>query len=255
MPFRISPKKKYRFDDFTEAAYEKCLLIAKQNYQFINFTDYRSDEKVCLWRHDIDFSPHRGLALAKIEAEASIGSTYFVHLHNDFYNLLELEIFQLIKEIHSLGHEIGLHFDLGFYENSIKNSDDLEPLLVFEKSILEKTFDISINSFSFHNPIAHPNINIGEETIGGMVNAYSDYIKAKYAYCSDSFCYWRYKRLMDVIQQEDNQYLHVLTHPECWSKQALGPYSRILRAINGRKDKSIYKYLSRSENFGRKIIR
>jgi hypothetical protein len=255
MPFWSSIKTKYRFDDFTESAYKVCLSVAQKKYEFIRFVDYQSSGKLCLWRHDVDLSPQRGLALAKIEADSSINSTFFVHFHSDYYNLLEGEVVQLVKAIHTLGHDIGLHFDLAFYQGSIQSSADLEPLLIFEKNILEKTLGINVQSFSFHNPIAHPDIRIGDEMLGGMVNAYSDFIKEKFSYCSDSFCYWRYKRLLDVLENEDNQYLQILTHPECWSKQALSPYKRILRAINGRRDKTISKYLSRSQKFGRKIIR
>lgn len=249
-------RKKYHFNDFTENAYRDCIRLAKSlDFSFIPFTDYKREGKNCLWRHDIDFSPHRALALAKIENTEGISANYFVWLHSDFYNPLELEVKQILFQIHELGHSIGLHFDSGFYENSITSLEDLEAWIIFEKEILERTLAITISAFSFHNPIISSNFSSGNDFIGGMVNVYSDFIKSHYTYCSDSFCYWRYRRLADVIQDAGTQNLHALTHPECWQEKAMSPYKRILRTFEGRKTKSIDKFISRSNAVGRKIIK
>lgn len=253
---KMTNRETFHFDDFTEKSYRKCIRSAKkQGFNFISFSNYRKKGKNCLWRHDIDFSPQRGLSLAKIENQEGIKSTFFIWLHSDFYNPLELEVKQAILDIQNLGHEIGLHFDVGFYEDGIKSIDELNHWLRFEKEILERFLGFPINAFSFHNPIINSNFSCDDEKVEGMINAYSDYLKKNYTYCSDSFCYWRYQRLSEVILDPEVKNLHVLTHPECWSKNVASPYQRILRTFEGRKQKSIEKFLERSKKVGRKIIK
>ena len=55
----------YYFDDFTEDNYRQLIKLAKSNYNFIKYEDYNKKGKNLLWRHDIDFSVHRALKLAR----------------------------------------------------------------------------------------------------------------------------------------------------------------------------------------------
>ena len=69
----IPNREKYNFSDFTENAYQKHLELAKKNYRFIFYDQISDKDRLCLWRHDIDYSPQRGLALAKIESNLKKG--------------------------------------------------------------------------------------------------------------------------------------------------------------------------------------
>jgi len=71
--------------------------------------------KHVLWRHDIDFSPQRALALAKTEASFGAVATYFVSPRLRFYNLFEPGIAAVIAQIVALGHTLGPHFDSEAY--------------------------------------------------------------------------------------------------------------------------------------------
>src|SRR5947208_11960648 len=96
--------------DFTEEHYRAILTATRRRYSFASF-DERPDTPHVLWRHDVDLSPHRALAIARLEADAGVLSTYCVLLHSEFYNLLEAGITERIREIVRLGHRLGLHFD------------------------------------------------------------------------------------------------------------------------------------------------
>jgi hypothetical protein len=74
-------------------------------------------------RHDVDFSVHRSYALAKIEAEEGVHSTYFLWPHCKYYNLFEEEIVEIVDKIIELGHDIGLHFDYDFYKKQRLDED------------------------------------------------------------------------------------------------------------------------------------
>jgi hypothetical protein len=190
----------YYYEDFTEKNYRNLLRLCQKNYNFISYNEYANDGKNVLWRHDIDFSVHRAKRLAQIEMEEGVKATYFLHLHSEFYNTLESEVAKCIFEIIGHGHNIGLHFDPAFY-SLINTADNLENYLGLEKKLLEKVFEIEINVFSFHNPHIGNWLQVDKEMIAGMVNTYSAYIRGKYAYCSDSNGYWRFKRLEDMLSE------------------------------------------------------
>ncbi len=59
-------------DDFTEAAYGRLLDAAMTRFRFVGIAEPLSNDAVCLWRHDIDMSPHRACRLAEMEAERAL---------------------------------------------------------------------------------------------------------------------------------------------------------------------------------------
>jgi hypothetical protein len=242
--------------DFTEAHYRELLHLAKGKYRFVTFTDDRlheqGDGKSILWRHDVDFSPHRALGLARIEAEANVRSTYFVLLHSQFYNALEPEVVRIFAEIAALGHAIGLHFDAQFYGHN----EELEALLQMERHLLETTLAVSIQAFSWHNPFQGNWIESADAaSIGGMVNAYGGAIRNRFSYLSDSHGVWRFRRLYDVLAEANEAHLQVLTHPEWWMPEAMPPRARITRAIEGRAARNERFYDETLDAIGRPNIR
>ena len=107
--------ERYHFADFTEDGYRGMLKAAARGYSFEPFGTGSAEPHV-LWRHDVDFSPHRALRLAEMEAEQGVRATYFLFLHSHLYNLMEADVFARTRRILELGHWLGLHFDAGFYE-------------------------------------------------------------------------------------------------------------------------------------------
>lgn len=227
----MSNRIKYNFDDFTHASYRAYLKKAKENYVFRFYSDFSKEERFVLWRHDVDFSVHSAYELAKIENEESIKATYFLHLHNEFYNLFEKEIVVLVNEIIKMGHQIGIHFDTHFY--NIQKENEIESTLIFEKNIIEKLFNIKVFAFSFHNTTPFI-LSCTRESYGNLINTYSAFFQNKIAYCSDSNGFWRYRRLHGVLDAASDRQLQVLTHPAWWTKEVLSPKERIWRCIDGR---------------------
>lgn len=231
-------KEKYHFEDFTEESYLKYLRLAKEKYVFRSYTDFNKNENFILWRHDVDFSMHRAKRLAEIENSENIKSTYFIHLHSEFYNVFESEISGLMHQIIKLGHYIGLHFDTHYY--SINNESGLEEKMEFEKGILEKAFDIKINVFSFHNNTPFT-LSCKKWSYAGLINTYAEYFQTEVKYCSDSNGYWKFDRLEDLLLA-NNKNLHVLTHPEWWQQTTMSPFDKIKRCVNERGNKNLNYY-------------
>lgn len=224
----------YYKEDFTEKNYRKLIKQAKVNYNFITYDALKSHGKNVLWRHDVDFSVHRAVKLAHIEAQEGVISTFFIHLHNESYNVLEMGVAKKIYEIIELGHDIGLHFDPNFYSLMNMEMSKLNNYLNMEKEILEKIFGVKIKAFSFHNPDVGNWLQVENTIVAGLINTYSADIKEKYSYCSDSNGYWRFRRLEDVLHDAKEEKLQVLTHPEWWVPEVMTPRERITRCIEGR---------------------
>lgn len=255
----------YHFEDFTTENYARLLDIAKERFLFINYNEIVDNVRFVVWRHDIDVAPHRALDLAKIEYEKNVKSTYFVWLHSPMYHFFENEIVHIFKKMLDLGHDIGLHFDAGFY--GFLNESDLEQYVDWERQILEKIVGKKISIFSYHEPgFAFPNYgdytlneladlypHYFKSSICGLVNTYGEYFREKVYYCSDSNGYWRFRRLQDVLESPEGDVprLQVLTHPEWWATKPMSPRARIQRCIDGRAKKIAMKYDQLLEEMGR----
>lgn len=229
----------YKAEEFTLSSYTNLLNLTKKKFVFRNYNNFRSDENFVLWRHDVDLSLEQALVIAQIEAELNITSTFFIHLHNEFYNLLDQSSQYLVKELISLDRAIGLHFDVNYY--SISSTKELNKWLAFEKNVLEAIFDIKINVFSFHNTNRHTEF-FEESVYAEMINTYSSYFKNKISYCSDSNGYWRFKKLQDVISDDEVKQLQVLTHPGWWTENELLPREKVSSYVQNRADSTMRNY-------------
>lgn len=245
----------HSFADFTETEFRNLLRLAKANWPFASFTEYRRPGRRCLWRHDVDNSMHRAYRIACIEAEEGLCATYFVSLHDRFYNCLEDDVAYRVRAIRDLGHQIGLHFDPCFYEGRLDTEAALERWLGLERHMLEAFFDTEVKAFSFHNPTVSAWARANLEEVAGMVNASSQFIRDHYGYCSDSNGYWRFRRLRDVLEAATDEKLHVLTHPIWWTPEPMSPRDRVSRCIDGRAARQHREYDHFLAQHGRKNVR
>lgn len=218
--------------DFTIDAYVELLSAAAARYRFLSFSESSVEGEVALWRHDIDFSPQRALALSRLEAARGLYATYFVQLSSRYYNIFEPEISVMLRQIVALGHHIGLHFDAEFYAHEI--APDYDRRIAFEAMVLEEVVETKVATFSLHNPTTLVGMSLNEPSRGGLVNASCSDLRAAYTYCSDSNGLWRFRSLAETISDPTVRRLYALTHPEWWQKDPMPPRQRIQRCIEGR---------------------
>lgn len=249
----VTNREKYKFDYFTIENYRKQVELAIENgFQFILFSDdFKEDRKDIIWRHDVEFSPDIALKMARIEKELGVKTTYFFQLHTDFYNILSKYFTNILKEIQSLGHHIGLHFDTHYY--NIQLPGDLDKYIKLDKEYFENVFNLKLDTFSFHNTNQFI-LSCEDYKYGGLINVYSSYFKNKYKYCADSTGYWRYETLDEVLKDPKVQHLQVLIHDAMWSEESLSPRKRVMKSIQDNAERIKNQYDQILIDFGAKNV-
>ncbi|OFX99295.1 MAG: hypothetical protein A2X06_07470 [Bacteroidetes bacterium GWC2_40_22] len=94
--------------DFTLKTYKLLLhALRNQGFSFLIFEESLSGQQTrsIVLRHDVDLLPLNSLEFARIQAEAGISGSYYFRLVPESYNE------NIIKEIASLGHEVGYHYE------------------------------------------------------------------------------------------------------------------------------------------------
>ena len=228
-----------KVSDFTLTHYEKLIELATEKFKIASYRSIPWGTRFVLWRHDVDFSLNRSLALAELERKKGLNATYFLNPHSAYYNLAEISQHSIVKKILSLGHEIGLHFDLRFYGNL--SSKKLRSLVRWEAALLENLFGKKPVALSFHDPDS-TTMRFEADSYAGLPNCYSKRFKTKVAYCSDSNGFWRYRRLYNVLMKANDQCLQVLTHPGWWQTTGMPPRQRIFRSVYGRAEAVMRRY-------------
>jgi len=201
-------------------------------------------------RHDICPGIGDPVKLGSIEKELSISSTYFFSPDSSFYNLLSVQVREIIQKLISQGHEIGMHVDV----NKFTSDSEIMDYLSFQKEIFVNTLKINPDSFSFHNPANETIAKFGEDYYFDMTNTYSDFFMKKVGYCSDSNGYWRYESLGELLESYKNDKLQVLIHPIWWSEKEKTPYDKVLLDLDENKDKTMERWVRNRVARGRKII-
>ena len=239
--------------DFTEAAYRSMLRLALERYPCVRFPEHRQVEVGVLWRHDIDVSPHRALALARIEHEEGVHATYFVHLHSMFYNALEHDVVTRLQEIAALGHDVGVHFEVGFYAASAASATsaaELDRQIAAEAALIAQVCGRAATAVSFHNPPPVLGEQLEADELAGLVNVYGRELRSRFEYRSDSNGFWRHRSLADVLRSRAGR-LQVLTHPEWWVPDSMPPEQRMARAVDGRSASVLRRYRGELVRTGR----
>ncbi len=245
--------------DFTEAAFRQYLQIAKQRFEFIGFDEVkdclrRDRRSIAILRHDIDASPQRALALAKIEKDEEAKATFFVQLDSFFYNVFEPSILKTLRGIIELGFPIGLHISFAKYPSFCNTKVEIEKAIDFEKNILQKLLNIQLAAVSFHDPPDELLSSARDYSYAGLINTYSKEMFDNFTYVSDSNGYWRHASLSETLNIPRAGRLQILLHPEWWQKKQMLPWERIARCVEGRLHNNKSLYVNNLNGLGRKNV-
>lgn len=235
--------------DFTLNTYRNLLLALLENdFRFQTFSEYLTlpQNKSIILRHDIDLLPENALKIAEIESKLNIKSS--------FYFQVSAKIFKrdVIKQIVSLGHEIGYHYK--DVESVVRkfwfdpnNKQDLEKIIdysfdSFKNNLTIMRTDTDVKTICMHgsprfrldNRIIWSKYNY--KTLGLLGDPYFDIDWSKCAYLTDSARRWNGNKyiIRDKVESKFNFNFHstsdiingindlpsnvmITTHPQRWS--------------------------------------
>ena len=208
--------KRFVLSRLSRKLYEEFLRKAKaQRFAFVLFKDFVPGappipKRYIVLRHDIDFAPKYSLEMAELEHSLGVASTFFVLVDGQFYNPLQKETVAQIRKIHSLGHEIGLHFAV-----SSSIHADVGEEVAFRLEALSAIVGSRVQSFSQHDPV-----NAGFASVSlppthyPCVDAGNVIREHGLLYVSDSAMMWRRHTFATAL--EENRNLCLLAHPHSW---------------------------------------
>ncbi len=245
---RYGGEQAFAMKDFTLSAYKTYLEAIRSSFKTnIKFDDYFAADPIpetfYIIRHDVDRKPNNALRMAKLENEMGIGATFFFRSKAHTFKQA------IIREISSLGHEIGYHYE------SLSDADGDSKLALKDfKKNLSKFRDIAcITTISVHgrpfkpfdsrdlwkNTENHRRL-IEEFGIRGEINLDIDY--SDILYISDTGRNWSSTKsnirdtvtsnmrkdfssgseLLRYLRNSPHNKLVFAVHPERWTDSVLG---------------------------------
>jgi len=216
--------------DFSYRYFRSILQTARSNFGFHLFSEVpdvmnTSGQRKLFLRHDVDIDLTRALQMAKIEKELGICSTYMVMLNSPLlYNIEDKLSREIIQQLISMGHEIGLHFDLADDQrNQSLSITSIESKIYSDLKQLENIIQLPVQSISFHRPL--PQFMRGPLKIAGRVNAYSQELMGWYL--SDSAGNWREGEPLPKLLNPTGDLLQLLIHPIWWGDEHITSADRL----------------------------
>jgi hypothetical protein len=232
--------------DFTLSTYRLYVDAIRERYpSILRFDEYFSANPkpscFCLLKHDVDRRPFHALRMALLEHELGVRSTYYFRAKPHTF------IPDVIRKIHSLGHEIGYHYE---------SLSDARGNLTLAANAFADSLDafravVPIKSVAFHGrPLSrHDNRHLVRlmrqqgafEMLNLLGDASEDIDYADIFYLSDTGRNWDpgKHKIRDTVdsrvqanilsgddlhayfRHQPHPKLILLTHPERWSHHAL----------------------------------
>jgi peptidoglycan/xylan/chitin deacetylase (PgdA/CDA1 family) len=200
--------------DFTLDSYVSLLKYLSQIYTIAPFCRIsRKFRPYLILRHDVDYSLETALEMARLERSLGIKSTYFVLASGEVYDLFEERNALCLKEISSLGHEIGLHFEPEKYR-SYKRS--IYETFRIEVQRLETLSGKRVYSIARHNswdrdPFA---------SVKGYINANHPFWRCD-LFVHDSCRAWATVEGLSMLLNNPPPTVQLLVHPDNWRKDEI----------------------------------
>lgn len=129
--------------DFSVNIYRTLLDALKgDGYQFQTFADFLTapSKKAVMLRHDVDDRKLHSLEFARIQHEKGIVGTYYFRMVPESFDEA------VIKDIYSMGHEIGYHYE----DMDFANGDPDRAVQFFEKHLEKLRKVVPVSTICMH---------------------------------------------------------------------------------------------------------
>ena len=180
--------------------------------------------RVLFLRHDIDFHLYGVNAIAEIEKNLGCRATYYV-LITGYYNALRSENAQILRDLVGMDHEVGLHYDLGYYPKDVEQS---LARLKRDAGILSDVIGQPVRTISTHEPFTFPDPFL---TLDGYVHPQDPRLQEGLTFASDSCRMWRDETLLRCFGSNPPNRVLLTTHPELWLDGSVNERSDYLMKV------------------------
>jgi len=205
--------------------------VNSRGYQFCRFDCRpRDDQRQFYLRHDVDISPSCALRLGRIAAEMGIRSNFFFQLNADTYNAFSESCLEIITELRSVGHCVGLHLDehfIGSDEEKVRHT-----LRWFSECCVPVD-----GAVSFHRP--------SEAVLGrdfdAFASGYGSRVWGEDRYLSDSRRSWEFRGRLDEWLAVGRSPIQLLLHPEWWHPHQTAV--AVWEDLRARRENELAKYM------------
>jgi hypothetical protein len=138
-----------------------------------------------------------------------VRSTFFLQYGSD-YNIFENRSAEQVAGILELGHDIGLHYDIGLLERQGSDPAELAAQMI---GLMESFWATKIWAVSPHLAMRSGRLL----RIPGVVDAYEPLYFSEIKYVSDSTQVWREGVVTSLLAAHDR--IQLLTHEYYWSEE------------------------------------
>lgn len=208
-------------DDFSYGYLARLIAAAKERFNLAPIRAAGDDSlahggSTLFLRHDVDVSLEHALDLARLEADLGVSSTYMVMTSAALYSVEDPASVSILRELISLGHEVGIHFDsVGDAGDPDASLESLRRSLDLACDRLASASGQPVQSISFHRP--QPQFLRGPMLVDGRVNAYAEVLMD--GYVSDSAGRFREGDPLERVSDRSRPLRQLLTHPIWWGPQ------------------------------------
>lgn len=194
-----------------EALLEALLTLG---YKDVALPELDREQRHMFLRHDVDLSLDHALRIARRESDIGVRSTFYVLVSTSLYSVTSASSRSILSDIISLGHHVGLHFDVEQYPGQLYNLDDCAQR---ECDLLAQCTGTSVESISFHRPA--PEYLNRPGRIAGRRHCYEPAFFSEIGYISDSNGEWRHGHPLDHPAVAQGRAIQLLTHPIWWCNE------------------------------------
>jgi len=217
-------------------SYESFAALIKEakshGYRFLRFDEPPGQDsgKRFYLRHDVDISPRCALRLGRIAAGLDVRSNFFFQLNAETYNVFNPANIQIVTELRSSGHCVGLHVD----EDLVGTDPEAIRLTLRWFGECCTPIDAAI---SFHRPTPQA---LGRD-FEGFASGYGSEVFGEDRYLSDSRRSWDFRARLTDWLAEGRSPIQLLLHPEWWHPH--GSAEAIWEDLRDRRTDELARYM------------
>jgi len=181
--------------------------------------------------------------MAELETDLEIKATYFVLFSSPYYNLLSEEYVLFPKKLIELGHEVGLHYDIGAMGKGVHDENLLDRLLL-EIDLLSRLAGADVKSIARHETSSSESDPFQET---GFINASDDEYTRQIAYFSDSCGAWRDEFVEHLSKDDFPTQMQLLVHPLFWAPTSVSRWETLDAFTQNRVNNLLHRVQQRKE--------